>query len=590
MNFNDSSLHAAAGVNPSESVKFPSTYYFLPHLLDDPNSLKLGYLMSRNRNGVSLVMGVPTVRREKQSYLMDTLQNLVDGLTEEEANDSLIVVFVGEVGLIFRLNNFMISHIIHLSIWFRTIEFGTPKVDSGPIHEVDDPCLANWSALSSPKCRYPVYYQYIPVPQFPQLFTTFLDQCNLVVCDNILPLIWLRPQIEAVPELQDCKYFSLEAFPVQVDSGLIEVVAPSPGYYPNFDKLQPSLGDPPERVRWRSKQNLDFAFLMSYCQPKGTFYVQLEDDILAKPSYVTIMKKFAIEKIARQEPWFVLDFCQLGFIGKMFKSAELPWLIQFFQMFFNDKPVDWLLDHLITTKICNWNKKVSILIFVHFFFIVFKLIHVVVRVRCGGQWSRCWDSVRVFWAGVVFVSVLSGTLLQVSAICIPVGNPLGCPRSAPDKQFGKVALFFPHSNPEAEVTSGIKHYKQYTLKHAYLGENFFWGLLPQPGDQLVFNFMTPIIVKRFYFRSGNAEHPSDKFYNTTVEVLPVAEVSQKGNSPNITSDGYIIVGKFDSTGIATGTPNESIGKVKTLRLNVHSESENWAILSEIHIQDELSAR
>lgn len=40
----------------------------------------------------------------------------------------------------------------------------------------------------------------------------------------------------------------------------------------------------------------------------------------------------------------------------MFKSAELPWLIQFFQMFYNDKPVDWLLDHLIYTKICNWEK------------------------------------------------------------------------------------------------------------------------------------------------------------------------------------------------------------------------------------------
>lgn len=147
-----------------------------------------------------------------------------------------------------------------------------------------------------------------------------------------------------------------------------------------MDKLRSTLGDPLERVRWRSKQNLDFAFLMSYCQPKGTFYVQLEDDILAKPYYISEMKKFALDKTANKEPWFVLDFCQLGFIGtrpinlknisfsillysifilftgKMFKSAELPWLIQFFQMFYNDKPVDWLLDDLIYTKICNWEK------------------------------------------------------------------------------------------------------------------------------------------------------------------------------------------------------------------------------------------
>jgi hypothetical protein len=44
------------------------------------------------------------------------------------------------------------------------------------------------------------------------------------------------------------------------------------------------------------------------------------------------------------------------FAGKMFKSAELPWLITFFQMFYNDKPVDWLLEHLIYTKVCNWEK------------------------------------------------------------------------------------------------------------------------------------------------------------------------------------------------------------------------------------------
>lgn len=53
-------------------------------------------------------------------------------------------------------------------------------------------------------------------------------------------------------------------------------------------------------------------------EPKGTFYVQLEDDILAKRGFITIMKRFAFEKTARKDPWFVLDFCQLGFIGELF--------------------------------------------------------------------------------------------------------------------------------------------------------------------------------------------------------------------------------------------------------------------------------
>jgi len=43
----------------------------------------------------------------------------------------------------------------------------------------------------------------------------------------------------------------------------------------------------------------------------------------------------------------------LKIVGKLFKCVELPWLIQFFLMFYNDKPVDWLLDHLISTKVCS---------------------------------------------------------------------------------------------------------------------------------------------------------------------------------------------------------------------------------------------
>jgi len=69
------------------------------------------------------------------------------------------------------------------------------------------------------------------------------------------------------------------------------------------------------------------------------------------------MKEYAlrktVEKQRDEEPWLVIDYCQLGFIGKLFKSSDLPALVQFFLMFYNDKPVDWLLDNLIQTKVCK---------------------------------------------------------------------------------------------------------------------------------------------------------------------------------------------------------------------------------------------
>ena len=46
---------------------------------------------------VSIVMGIPTVKREVKSYLIETLHSLIDNLYPEEKLDCVIVVFIGEV-------------------------------------------------------------------------------------------------------------------------------------------------------------------------------------------------------------------------------------------------------------------------------------------------------------------------------------------------------------------------------------------------------------------------------------------------------------------------------------------------------------
>ena len=68
----------------------------------------------------------------------------------------------------------------------------------------------------------------------------------------------------------------------------------------------------------------------------------------ATQGYISTMKRFALGKIAEKKPWFVIDFCQLGFIGKMFKSVELPWLVNFFLMFYNDKPGEKIEQSFVT--------------------------------------------------------------------------------------------------------------------------------------------------------------------------------------------------------------------------------------------------
>jgi N-Acetylglucosaminyltransferase-IV (GnT-IV) conserved region len=48
---------------------------------------------------VEMVLGVPTVKREMQSYLLTTLLNLVQNLDAVEQSKTLIIVFVAETDL-----------------------------------------------------------------------------------------------------------------------------------------------------------------------------------------------------------------------------------------------------------------------------------------------------------------------------------------------------------------------------------------------------------------------------------------------------------------------------------------------------------
>jgi len=46
---------------------------------------------------VSMVYGIPTVRRQKRNYIIQTLTNIVYNMNQNEKEDSLIVVMIGEV-------------------------------------------------------------------------------------------------------------------------------------------------------------------------------------------------------------------------------------------------------------------------------------------------------------------------------------------------------------------------------------------------------------------------------------------------------------------------------------------------------------
>ncbi|XP_030571200.1 alpha-1,3-mannosyl-glycoprotein 4-beta-N-acetylglucosaminyltransferase A [Drosophila novamexicana] len=222
--------------------------------------LLLGSSYSNGRTGVQFVLGVPTVRRVGENYLLETVAHLIEKLSDYQRNSCLIVIYIGETD----------SQIVE-SIW----------------KEIGD------------------------------------------------------------------------SFGYHLDDGLIDVISPPVNYYPDFESLFITLHDDPNRVRWRTKQVLDYMYLMTYASSRGSYYLQLEDDIEPTVGYLDyIIQLKALHthfRLDHHRGWIVLSFSELGFIGKLFHVYEIKPFLAHVQNFYNDQPIDWLLYSYVKLRSCPWD-------------------------------------------------------------------------------------------------------------------------------------------------------------------------------------------------------------------------------------------
>ncbi|XP_061169771.1 alpha-1,6-mannosyl-glycoprotein 4-beta-N-acetylglucosaminyltransferase-like [Saccostrea echinata] len=136
-------------------------------------------------------------------------------------------------------------------------------------------------------------------------------------------------------------------FREHVDSGFIQIVHPPHIFYPNFRLLERRFNDSPERVAWRSKQNLDYSYLMTYSQPMSKYYLQLEDDVMVTSNYTRKLEDFINRNPSK---WLFLRVSKLGFIGLLFKNSDLLKVAKFLRILFDEKPCDLLINDLRVIK------------------------------------------------------------------------------------------------------------------------------------------------------------------------------------------------------------------------------------------------
>ncbi|XP_033753026.1 uncharacterized protein LOC117336523 [Pecten maximus] len=131
-------------------------------------------------------------------------------------------------------------------------------------------------------------------------------------------------------------------YPKFIQNGFLQIVHQhDQSIYPDFTKLKRTFNDSAERVAWRSKQNIDYAYLFLYSENISRYYLHLEDDVIAAGNYYNDIVNFIGSKF--HTPWYYLEFSHIGFIGKLLRSSDLCDLSDYMMMFFAEQPCDLLL-------------------------------------------------------------------------------------------------------------------------------------------------------------------------------------------------------------------------------------------------------
>ncbi|XP_029361842.1 alpha-1,3-mannosyl-glycoprotein 4-beta-N-acetylglucosaminyltransferase C-like isoform X2 [Echeneis naucrates] len=321
------------------------------------------------------------------------------------------------------------------------------------------------------------------------------------------------------------------SFASELEQGQLVVIHVPQDWYPPLTGLKRNYNDAPERVSFRSKQNLDYSFLIYYTAGLSQFYLQLEDDVSSAKNFLTTIKKRIEDQEEKKTTWVMLEFSSLGYIGKLYKSSHLPLLARFLFLFYQEMPCDWLMSHfreLLTQKAP----------------ILFK--------------PSLFQHMGTF-------SSFKGTYNKLK-----------------DKDFEDVS----YNNPEAEVYSDMSTYMKHFPTLAWdAGEGFFWGHAPEKDNYLTVVFNNPTVVTGILIETGSGG--KDFLESAQIEMGSDVVAIKEGEKSckKFQSVGTLENGRLEIHEITTKYSSAS----SCLRIHVTSAQKDWVIIKKIRITTQLSS-
>lgn len=314
-------------------------------------------------------------------------------------------------------------------------------------------------------------------------------------------------------------------FASELEQGQLVVLHVPQDFYPPLTGLKRNYNDAPDRVSFRSKQNLDYSFLIHYSAGLSQYYLQLEDDVSSAKNFLTSIKRHIEEQEAKRITWAMLEFSSLGYIGKLYKSVHLPLLARFLFVFYQEMPCDWLMSHfreLLTQKEP----------------ILFK--------------PSLFQHTGTF-------SSFQGTYNKLK-----------------DKDFEEGV----YTNPAAEVYSDLSTYKTYYPKLAWEpGEGYFWGKSPEKGNYLTVVFTKPEVVTGILVETGS--EGKDLLESAQVEIGHdvVTTKSDEKSCKEFQGVGALQNGRLEMQDVDKKYSSAS----SCLKIEVTAAQRDWLIIKKIRI-------
>ncbi|XP_009558916.2 alpha-1,6-mannosyl-glycoprotein 4-beta-N-acetylglucosaminyltransferase-like isoform X2 [Cuculus canorus] len=281
-------------------------------------------------------------------------------------------------------------------------------------------------------------------------------------------------------------------------------------FYPTLEGLKRNYNDPEERVRFRSKQNVDYAFLLAFAANLSSYYLMIEDDVWSAKSFLTAIRKALASR--EGSSWATLEFSKLGYIGKLYRSSDLPRLARFLLLFYQEMPCDWLLVHfrlLLTQKD-------------------------VIRFKPS------------LFQHMGLYSSFQGTINRLE-----------------DDEFQADALDLP-DNPPAALFTSMSIFENYEPLKAYsTAEGYFWGKDPAAGSTFSIVFQQPSRVTRVRVRTGSKERQRDFLHSGVLE-LGWRRRADGRDCATYTMVGTFEKGTLERRGLERGVPSP----VECMRIRV----------------------